>query len=383
VPFMLYRSGTSRGPFMLEADVPPEGRARDAVLVRIMGSGHPQQLEGLGGGVGPTSKAVIVGPGPEEGSVTYTFEQLRVEEASVDHSHGDCGNMLAAVGPFALERGLVSAPAAASSVHIRIHSLVTGAIYAADVELARKGTSTVAEYDGDFAVPGVPRPAAPVRLTTYGVSGSQTGALLPTGQTVDRLSFGSEKVKVSATIVDFARALIIFDADEVLPLFGYKSLKELTSATVKSDTALNHALNYARLQAGRLIGMGNVTGQDAPKVALVARHGDSGVVSSRYWVNPERSELHPSMAMTGAQAIGAAALLRDSVVQRIFSEDPKPDTTQAGAAYSFGIAHAEGVLQVTVGVKDSQGNKSFPWGIPVSGKYTTTVRPIAEGTAFV
>jgi 2-methylaconitate cis-trans-isomerase PrpF len=383
LPFVLYRSGTSRGPFVLEADVPPKGDARDAVLCRLMGSGHAQQLEGLGGGAGPTSKAVIVGPGPEEGSVTYTFAQCRVAEASVDHSHGDCGNMVAAVAPFALERGLVSAPSGASSAHVRIHSLVTGAIYAADVALAREGAGTIVNYDGDFAVPGVPSPAAPVRLTTYGVAGSQTGTLLPTGRAVDKLSIGSEMGEVSATIVDFARALIIFDADEVLPLFGYTSLQELTKANVGSAKALNQALNHARLHAGQLIGMGDCTGKDAPKVALVGRHSDSGVLSSRYWVNPERNELHPSMAMTAAQALGAAALLHGSVVRRMFSEDPKPDATLPGMAYSFGVAHAEGVLQVTVGVKESQGDESFPWGTPDSGKFTTTVRPIAEGTAFV
>ena len=108
VPFALYRSGTSRGLYVLERDVPPKGPHRDAVLSKLMGSGHPQQLEGFGGGCGPTSKAVVVGTHKDPDTVTYTFAQCKVEESGVDHSHGDCGNMLAAVAPFALERGLVA-----------------------------------------------------------------------------------------------------------------------------------------------------------------------------------------------------------------------------------------------------------------------------------
>ena len=115
VPYVLFRSGTSRGPCLLENDVPPKGPARDAVMCSLMGSGHPQQLEGFGGGSGQTSKAVVVGPGSDEGSVTYAFYQCRVDTASVDSSHGDCGNMLAAVAPFALESCLVAAGASGIS----------------------------------------------------------------------------------------------------------------------------------------------------------------------------------------------------------------------------------------------------------------------------
>jgi len=390
IPFVFYRSGTSRGVYVLEKDVPPKGPERDAVMSTLMGSGHPQQLEGFGGGCGPTSKAVIVGRHPEKDSVTYTFVQCSVEEKRVDHSHGDCGNMIAAVAPFALEQRLVDMPVGISSgkKHVSIHSLNTGSVYGADVLVKDiDGTKAVC-YDGDTVVPGVPGLAAPVVMTTFGVAGSQTGKLLPSDSARDVLDLGGELGQVSATIVDFARALIILDANEVLPKFGYDSFSEATKDRIESDTALNAALNRVRCEASLKIGMGDCTGKDAPKVALLAPAGIANVsrvadLECIYFVNPERCEMHPSVAMTASQAIGAGCLLKGSIAHSVLGRTPGPESSDDNTTFSFSIAHPMGTMTVTLGTNNDKLTSFFPHGVPVSGKYTTTVHPIAAGQAFV
>ena len=385
IPFAFYRSGTSRGLFLLEKDLPPIGPARDAVLCQLMGSGHPQQLGGFGGGTGPTSKVAVVGP-HEEG-VTYNFAQCEVEVAKVDKSHGDCGNMLAAVAPFALERGVAKGVEFENCTRLKIHSLNTGACYQADVPIRSLSGNREVQYLGTLEVPGAPGCAAPISLSSIGVAGSQTGKLLPTGSPVETLDFGRGLAK--ATLLDFARALVIVDASDVLPKLGYgKGLKEISLETVHTDSTLCEALEAMRRQASLLMGMGDCAGKDAPKLALVgpassasASGGTSplgGSLACRYFVNPGRGEMHPTIAMTAAQALGAACLLEGSVAKEALQVEPQPDD---GESFSFIVEHAKGFFPVSIGT--GQKNKDFPLGQPFAGKYQTTVMPIAEGTAFV
>eukprot|EP00933_Yihiella_yeosuensis_P071671 TRINITY_DN79905_c0_g1_i1.p1 TRINITY_DN79905_c0_g1~~TRINITY_DN79905_c0_g1_i1.p1 ORF type:complete len:435 (+),score=60.59 TRINITY_DN79905_c0_g1_i1:103-1407(+) len=422
VPFILYRSGTSRGPFFLEKDLPLKGSERDAIICRIMGSGHPQQIQGLGGGCGPTSKAVVVGSGDDENCVTFSFYQCSVNEARVDHSHGDCGNMLAAVAPFAIEKGLVQHAQQGATRSVKIHSLVTGALYSADVLISSgiDGRPKV-KYAGDCAIANVPGEAAPVTLTTYKIAGSQTGKLLPTGAALDyfELTTADRRVhQVSVTCLDFARALIVLDADEILPFFGYDSILEATKDRIEGDVALNHALEGLRQKASQAMGMGDCRGKDSPKVAIVSNFQSSckfDVVSSssssakitcRYFVNPGRSEMHPSIAMTAAQALGAACLLEGSVAQRALlrgsgeyqgsdgvncgfveqSNGNGAEPNKRNKTYSFEIAHELGLFAVNVSANEAQHEKDqslWPLGVPDSAKYRTTVWPIAEGHAFL
>jgi len=401
IPFAFYRSGTSRGVYVLESSVPPKGPARDIVMAKLMGSGHAQQLEGFGGGTGPTSKAVIVGPHADPDSVTYTFAQCRVGEASVDHSHGDCGNMLAAVGPFALECGLVKM-SGGPTTRVNIHSLNTGAVYSADVLTEDGGdgdSGPIVRYDGALEMPGVPSPGAPVTITTHGIAGSQTGKLLPTGNDLDVFDLGEGLGEVSATIVDFARALIMLDAREVLPRFGYPSLQEASKERVEADASLCAALERVRRAASMAMGMGDCAGKDAPKVALLAPHeasdssdvGDRsiGMLACRYFVNPGRSEMHPTLAMTAAQAIGAACLLKRGVARSALGTRPLLVTDIEGetsAQGSFSISHPQGFLPVDVVAKASSRAPAESFErecLPTSASYATTVRPIASGDAVV
>lgn len=378
VPFAFYRSGTSRGLFLLEKDLPPG--PRDAVLCQLMGSGHPQQLNGFGGGTGVTSKIAIVGSHADPGWVTYNFAQCEVENAKVDKSHGDCGNMLAAVAPFALERGLAQGEISKNGRRLKIHSLATGANYEAEVSMIDGSV----QYYGSMEVPGIPGKAAPVSLASLNVAGVQTGKLRPGPAGVVHLDFGAGKAEV--TLVDFARALVIVRAEDVLPTFGYSDLSEVTLDTIHGDGKLCDALELLRQQASKLMGMGDCAGKDSPKLALVSpvHHEDEvvggGTLACRYFVNPGRGEMHPTIAMTAAQALGAACLMQDSVAMKALGKVPRADEGSP-ETFSFLIQHSQGKFPVSIGTNGS--TEAFPLGTPFAGKYSTTVMPIAEGTAFV
>src|SRR5438270_11512064 len=176
---VLMRGGTSRGPYLLASDLPSDPKARDEVLIRIMGSGHELQVDGIGGGHPLTSKAAIVSRSMKPGAdVDYLFAQVNVRERKVDTSP-NCGNMLAGVGPFALEAGLVEPQGEVSVVNI--HNVNTGKL----IEARSQTPGGRARYAGDSAIDGVPGTAAAIHLAFLNAAGSKTGKLLPTGNPVD------------------------------------------------------------------------------------------------------------------------------------------------------------------------------------------------------
>ncbi|CAJ1450802.1 unnamed protein product [Effrenium voratum] len=245
------------------------------------------------------------------------------------------------------------------------------------------------QYTGSFCVPGVPGPAAPVRVATRGVAGAQTGRLLPTGQAEESFDLGAGLV-VRASIIDFARALVMVDAADIIPHFGYSNLQEVTLQRANCDHAMCSALEKLRLQASQKMGMGDCTGKDAPKLALLApleAEGRQGL-ACRYFVNPGRSEMHPTIAMTAAQAVGAASLLHGSVAMRALGRLPQSDSGANGASFTFEIQHEKGNFPVSIGTTDAKDAEpmqaeQFATGLPATGLYVTTVMPIAQGSAFL
>lgn len=431
---MLYRSGTSRGLYFLEQDLPRRTQERDRFLARAMGSGHPQQLDGVGGGNGVTSKAVVVGVDVSSDGATRALtcrtSQCRVLEESVDHSHGDCGNMIAAVLPFAVERGLVSPEknrtGLGTSVSAEIRSLVTGAVYEASMKMSRAGTGDAESKPVQVA--GAPTSGVSVEITTHGVSGAQTGKLLPTGKALDEfvLKLDTQDVTIKASVIDFARVLVILEANDLLQHFGYSfandtyrttQKKHWTKATLEADAALNAALEELRQQASHLAGMGDCSNKDAPKLMLVmASDGDAhasaedmGLDNStsdldcRYYANPGRAEVHPTIAMTAAQALGAACLLEGSVANSLLLK--KSSTADPGLSESkvhvqrsdantdltctFRFRHERGVFPIGIGFDEQPGDSSSTFAIagtkvtPTTAKFTTTVKPIFDGVVFV
>ena len=200
IPCVLMRGGTSRGPYFRGEDLPSDPTMRDRILVGVMGSGHELQVDGIGGGHPLTSKIAIVGRSARpDADVDYLFAQASVLEPAVDTSP-NCGNMLAGVGPFAIEAGMI--PASAPETTVRIHNVNTGKLIEAVVQTP-DGTVT---YEGSTAIDGVPGTAAPIRLAFLDAAGSKTGHLLPTGQVRDRIQ------GIDATCIDMAMPLVIMRA---------------------------------------------------------------------------------------------------------------------------------------------------------------------------
>ena len=295
IPCVLMRGGTSRGPYLLASDLPSDPKQRDAVLLRIMGSPHPLQVDGIGGANTLTSKVAIVSRSREPGAdVDYLFAQVSVNEAIVD-TKPNCGNMLSGVGPFAIEAGLVQA--GSRETLVRIFNVNTRTL----VEAVIQTPGGRVEYDGDTRIDGVAEAAAPIRLTFLDAMGAVTGRLLPTGNVVDVI----DGVEVSC--VDMAMPVVIMAAEAL-----GKTGKEMP-AELDADRALFARMEAIRLQAGRLMGMGDVSKLVVPKPVLASRPGSPGGIASRYFTP---HACHRSHAATGALAVGTAAALPGSVASR-------------------------------------------------------------------
>jgi hypothetical protein len=289
------RGGTSRGPYLLASDLPSDRKQRDAVLLRIMGSPHPLQVDGIGGANTLTSKVAIVSRSREPGAdIDYLFAQVSVNEAIVD-TEPNCGNMLSGVGPFAIEAGLI--PAAEGETLVRIFNVNTRTIIEAVIQTPGGRVA----YEGDTRIDGVADAAAPIKLTFLDAMGGVTGKLLPTGNVVDVI----DGVEVSC--VDMAMPVMIMAAEAL-----GKSGKE-TPAELDADRALFARIESIRLKAGRLMGMGDVSKLVVPKPVLASRPSAPGGIASRY-LTPHAC--HKTHAATGALAVGTAAALPGSVARR-------------------------------------------------------------------
>ena len=290
------RGGTSKGLYLQRADLPDNRHARDKVLLAAMGSPDPRQIDGAGGANPLTSKVAIVGPSATNGvDVDYLFAQVHTEQALVD-LNPTCGNLLAGVGPFAIERGMVEA--ADGETRVRIHMVNTGGL----VETVVQTPGRLVRYEGNCAIDGVPGTGAAVFLNLLRCVGSKTGAMLPSGRPQDAID------GVPVTLIDVAMPMMVVRAD-TLGKTGYE-----TPAELDADTALLARLERMRRAAGELMGMGDVSGMVVPKVSLVAPPRSGHGVSSRYLM-PSRT--HQAHAATGAICVASAAVAPDTVASEV------------------------------------------------------------------
>ncbi|MCW1934941.1 4-oxalomesaconate tautomerase [Pararhodobacter zhoushanensis] len=303
IPCVLMRGGTSRGPVFLASDLPANTAARDAMLISALGSGHPLQIDGIGGGNALTSKVAIVGPATVPGAdVDYLFAQVNVERALVDTAP-NCGNMLAAVGPYAIERGLVTA--GDPLTRLVIHNVNTGKLIEATVETPNARVT----YDGTTAIAGVPGTAAPIRLAFLDAAGSKTGKFLPSGQIREMID------GYDVSLIDMAVAAMMADARS----FG-KTGGE-SPAALDGDRSFMAQLEAIRLQAGRAMGLGNVADLVIPKPILVSPPAAGGTIRARYFMP---HSCHTAVAVTGAVCIAAACCTPGSVAHALAAL-PQPD----------------------------------------------------------
>jgi hypothetical protein len=345
IPCVMMRGGTSRGPYFFASDLPNDPAQRDAILISAMGAGNELEIDGIGGGNAVTSKVAIISPSQHPNAdVDYLFAQVKVHERAVDTSP-NCGNMLAGVGPFAIEAGLIAAQRDTTS--LRIFNVNTGKLIEAKV-LTPDGRVT---YVGDAAISGVPGTAAPILLTFLDAAGSKTGSLLPTGHARDTL----EGVEVSC--VDAAMPVMLVRATD-LGKTGYE-----TRAELNDDGAFLKRLETIRIAAGTAMGITNVAERVIPKPILVAPGIDGATLTARYFMP---HDCHPSLATTGSVALASACCTPGTLAAELCGPVPLPAT--------LSFAHPSGRFDV---VADKTEGNAIP-----KVSIVRTARRLFEGFVF-
>ncbi|GAA2029369.1 4-oxalomesaconate tautomerase [Yaniella flava] len=355
IPFHLMRGGTSRGPMFRAVDLPRNPQLRDAVLLAIMGSPHPLQVDGVGGGHPLTSKAAIVECSEYDGvDLDFTFAQLQTDGETVQTS-ANCGNMLAAVVPFAVESGLLQPEKDVTEAVVRTTN--TGLIARITIHTPEFDGHRFVQYSGNTAIAGVPGAASPVEIRFLNTAGSLTGALLPTGNVSDDLAVGGDTYRV--TLIDNGQPLVIIRATD-LGVSGYESVAEL------SDNAeLKQRVEQLRLLAGERMGLGDVTEASYPKMTLVSPPMAGGALSTRSFI-PHR--VHESIGVLAAVTVATALMMEGSVAAEV-------GTAGTGRQQTLGIEHPSGIFETSLDLDDT--------GAVVASGNTRTARLLSRGEVFV
>jgi 4-oxalomesaconate tautomerase len=352
---MLMRGGTSKGAYFLADDLPTDSAERDDLLLRIMGSPDSAQIDGIGGGHPLTSKVAVVTPSADQSTdVDYLFLQVAVDEAVVSDRQ-NCGNILAGIGPFAVERGLVPAPADRASVRIRMVN--TGSVAVA--EFSAPGGQV--EYAGDLAMDGVPGTAAPITLAFEGTAGSSTGALLPTGKEQD-VAAG-----VPVTCVDNGMPSVLMRAAD-LGVAGTEAPGEL-----EAMPGLTERLLEIRLAAAELMGLPADRSATVPKLVLLSPARNGGAISTRSFL-PVRC--HRAIGVLGALTVGAGVRLPGTVGHDLATL-PTQSSANDEDDGTLRIEHPSGYLDVSVTL-DLTG----PSPTTTTSAAMRTARKLFDGTVF-
>lgn len=338
------RGGTSKGAYFLASDLPSDRAALDDLLLRIMGSPDARQIDGIGGADPLTSKVAILSPASRpDADVDYLFLQVYVDQALVSDAQG-CGNILAAVGPAAIERGMVTANKGETSV--RIHMLNTG-----EVATARISTSGGrVDYAGDARIDGVPGHHAAVPLMFENIAGSMCGTLLPTGHVVDVID------GVECTLIDNGMPCVILRATD-MGRTGTESREAMDA-----DTDLKARLEAIRLKAGPMMNLGDVTDKSVPKMTLVSAPTAGGTVSTRSFI-PHRC--HATIGVFAAVTVATACTLRGS---------PAASVAVLPASETFAVEHPTGAAEVLMERDDS--------GAIIRAGTLRTARKLFDGRVF-
>lgn len=319
---LFMRGGTSRGPFFNAADLPADPATRDRVLLAVMGSPDPRQIDGLGGAHPLTSKVGIVGPGTRPGvDLEFLFAQLQPAGDTVDTTP-NCGNMLAAVVPFALETGMVQAQGARTT--LRVLTLNTG--MACDITVATPDGRV--HYNGDARIDGVPGTSAPISINFLDTAGSVCSGLLPTGRVVDTLD------GLRVTCIDNGMPLVILRAADV-GCSGYEQVAELNA-----DTALKARLERLRRVCGEAMGLGDVSARNYPKMTLVAPPRAGGSLCTRSFIP---HVCHDAIGVLAAVTVASACVLDGSVAAEVA-------TVPGGSVKRIAVEHPTGEFSVELEV---------------------------------
>ncbi|BAE49054.1 4-oxalomesaconate tautomerase [Paramagnetospirillum magneticum] len=318
IPCLFMRGGTSRGPFFLESDLPADMALRDKVLLAVMGSPHARQIDGLGGGHPLTSKVGIVRPSTTPGvDLDFLFAQLQPDRETVDTTP-NCGNMLAAVVPFALERGIVRPQG--DTTTLRVLTLNTD--MQCDITVRTPGGRM--EYQGEARIDGVPGTASPIAINFLDTAGSVCTGLLPTGRTRDVID------GLEVTCIDNGMPMVLFRAAD-LGRTGAESVE-----TLNADTELKARIETLRLKAGHLMGLGDVGPKNYPKMCLVAPPSAGGALGTRCFIP---HVCHDAIGVLAAVTVATACVLEGSVTEGLAN-------VPGGAVKTIAVEHPTGEFSV-------------------------------------
>lgn len=348
IPAVVMRGGTSRGLYFLGGDLPDNAGERDRILLAAMGSPDERQIDGMGGAHPLTSKVAVISPSPDsDADVDYLFLQVVVDKAVVSDGQ-NCGNILAGVGPFAIENGLVET--AGDTTTVRIRMLNSGGIAVAQVHTP----GGVVQYAGDARIDGVPGTAAPVMIDFADVAGSNCGALLPTGHARDEID------GVIVTCIDNGMPVVLLRASD-FGKSGCESPKEL-----EADEVLKERIESVRLQAGPQMNLGDVTDKTVPKMSLIAPAQRGGIIATRTFI-PHR--VHQSIGVLGAASVAAACCIPGTIADGVAVR------SESGP---LDVEHPSGRFSVDIEVSEKDGRYSVG-----RSALLRTARKLMDGNVYV
>jgi 4-oxalomesaconate tautomerase len=351
IPATLMRGGTSKGLYFSVRDLPSERAARDRVLLAAMGSPDVRQIDGVGGAHPLTSKVAVIGPASRaDADVDYLFLQVAVDKAQVSDAQ-NCGNILAGVGPWAIEHGLV--PVAGPITPVRIHMVNTGSIAVANVPTP----DGAVEYEGDARIDGVPGTAAAISIDFLDVAGSSCGALFPTGSVADRID------GIEITCIDNGMPVVILDAAD-FGITGAEPPQEL-----EANAALKARIEKIRLEIAPRMGLGDVTKKTVPKVSLVSRGARGGHLATRTFI-PHR--VHEAIGVLGAVSVATACAVPGTVAARIAGRPVAAGAQRLEIEHPTGFFTVE--MDVVIGGEGVRVNRSA---------LVRTARKLMQGQIFV
>lgn len=350
IPCVIMRGGTSKGLYFHSNDLPADEALRSRVLVAAMGSPDLRQIDGLGGAHPLTSKIGVVSPPTHpDGDVDYLFLQVVVDEGRVDTSQ-NCGNILAGIGPFAIEEGLIEAQDGTTDVHI--HMVNSKSIAVAQVQTP----GGKVEYDGDARIDGVPGTHAPIPINFLDVAGSSCGLLLPLGVKANIQG-------VDVTCVDNGMPVVVLRASD-FGKTGYESPEEL-----EADSNLKVQVEKIRLEVGPKMKLGDVAKKTVPKMCLVARPQHGGAISTRNFI-PHR--VHEAIGVFGAVSVATACITPGSIAAEVAGiEEPS-------AVKSLDIEHPTGFFTIAMDVSVDNGKVNVK-----RSALLRTARKIMRGEVYV
>lgn len=346
---LMMRGGTSKGAYFLAEDFPGEPAARDALLLSLMGSPDPRQIDGLGGAHPLTSKVALVSRSTLPGcDIDFLFAQVGIERAMVDTTP-NCGNILAGVAPFAIERGLVTA--VSPQTRVKVRTLNTGTI----AELLVETRDGVVNYFGEARIDGVPGTSAPIAIDFLDAAGSVCGALLPTGRPVDTI------LGVACTLIDNGMPVVVMRAAD-FGRTGHEPRDQLDK-----DSELKAAIERIRLAAGPLMNLGDVSSKVVPKIALIAEARAGGHIATRSFIP---HECHASIGVFAAVTVATAAVLPGTPAAAVAR-------VPAGRVKTLSVEHPTGEFSVRLVV---DGTADAP--VVTRAGLLRTARKLFDGTAF-